>query len=143
MKYEEKIHSKQFRVVARQLADPQTPIEAVLHVKSVALLAVLAEKIEMLATNPRTTTELIRALEPMLREKAVLLSFAKETPAPLSEFSIPTSAIRPSAWSKVLYMPPFYLGHTPGLFEEMARQDQTANEICHVPQPHRPLRFKM
>ena len=64
MKHEEKIHSKQYRVLVNQLKDPEKTIAAILHVNQAAALAPLAEKIELLIATLHSPESLIRALEP-------------------------------------------------------------------------------
>jgi hypothetical protein len=97
----------------------------------------------MLMAHPRPTEKLLRALEPLMHEKLLLVSFAEETSNPFSEFCISISAVRPSAWSKVLYLPPFYLAHTPGLFGVTTCVNEVASETCAVRQRHHPPGFKL
>jgi hypothetical protein len=117
MKHEEKIYSKQFRELVRHLNAPEKPVAAILHVNQAAALVTLAERIELLSANQKTPESLIRSLEPQLHNRTLLLSLPERGPNPFSSFSVTSSAIRPSAWSKVIFLPPFYIAFTPGLFE--------------------------
>ena len=145
MKYEARIHSKQARAVARALADPQGPVEFVLHVKSASMLLALAQKLELILSTGEdaTAANLVARFVPFMREKILLLSAKENASNAFAEFCIPASSIRPSTWCRVIYMRPFYIVHTPGLFEEIAQQKEAAAEPRLTPALPRPMRFKM
>ena len=130
MKYEARVHSKQARAVARSLADPQGPVDFVLHVKSASMLLALAQKLELILStgDGATAANLLARFVPFMRENMLLLSAKGNASNAFAEFCIPVSSIRPSTWCRVIYMRPFYLVYTPGLFEEVARQNEAVTK---------------
>ena len=52
-------------------------------------------------------------------------------------------AIPPSAKCEVIFMPPFYLAHTPGLFEGTLVRQAVSEQPQQLPQKIRPARMKI
>ena len=144
MNHEEKIHSKQFRELFRHLNGPEKKVAAIFHVNQVAALATLAQEIEMLTTSPAGLDSLSGSLERQFLNRTLLVSFPKNVPNPVVAFGVIVrpAAMRPSAWSKVIYQPPFYVAFTPGLFEAVANE-LTMNASGDSLRRKSSLRFKI
>ncbi|PWU19867.1 MAG: hypothetical protein C5B50_05405 [Verrucomicrobia bacterium] len=127
---DQRVHSKQFRVVARTLANPESPIRCILHIKSLDLLGEIAQQLESLQSpgGDQALSEANRILEDYMRQHMLLVSLREGIANRFPQLTLPTSAIRPSAWCKVLYLPPFYLVHTPGLFERISLEKDGCEE---------------
>ena len=109
------------------------------------MLLALAQKLDLIlsTTEDATTANLLARFVPFMREKMLLLSAKENASNAFAEFCIPASSIRPSTWCRVIYMRPFYLVYTPGLFEEIAQQKEAAAEPRLTSPRTRPMRFKM
>lgn len=119
MNYEESIAAHEFGMVERCLADPQGRIEIVLHVKSRSLLV---RVVEMLDTTVSPTGDTggpaaTRVLDDLMARGSLRLTVREKVAARYGRYSIAASSIPTSAPCEAIYFPPFYVVHTPGLFE--------------------------
>jgi hypothetical protein len=107
-----------FCVVAEYLRHPDSPIQYILHVKEPAMLAEVAA---LLAPDSLWVTSPPEALWPALL--ALVRAGATKVSARQGLENLDPSAIIdatrvcPSAHTDVIFLPPFYLAYTPGLFE--------------------------
>jgi hypothetical protein len=116
--WESKIDPTHFGLLASYLRSPTTPIDFILHVKHEPLLAEVALQIERdrFAGVPEAPP-LSPGLLALVREGTLQVSSLKD-PGPVDPGAmIDVSQVRSSADTRVIYLPPFYVAHTPGLFE--------------------------
>ncbi len=118
MNYETFIDPTNIATVASYLRNPRSPIFFVLHVRERTLLAPLAAELDATMDQPSPTgLEAIAVVERHIRERAIMLS-PRPTGQPVdARVAIDIATIPGSANCEVIYLPPFYLAHTPGLFE--------------------------
>lgn len=116
--YEAMIDPAQFGTIARYLENPRSAIQYILHVRHRSILADLAAKLDGAMAAARSKPDAVSAiLDPLLEDGALRISSRQEL-----RFKDPNHAVLPSSIPKlascwVIYLPPFYLAHTPGLFE--------------------------
>jgi hypothetical protein len=136
MEYESMIDGTEFRTVLHYLTDPESPIEAVMHVRERHLLSELAQELEAVIAQEgdANAAEFKKILMNHMEKGNLLISTGFETDPIFLPYSIPVQAIPPSAWSEVLYLPGLYFAHTPGLFEGTLVSENPANEQQIAPQ---------
>jgi len=119
MNYEESIAALEIGMVERCLADPQALIEIVLHVRSRTLLARVVEMLDTTVSPSGDTggTEAARVLDDLMARGSLMLTVREKVAARYGRYSIAASSIPTSAPCEAIYFPPFYVVHTPGLFE--------------------------
>ena len=116
--YEQLIDPTSFGRVADYLHDPSSPILHVLHVRERAQLAPLAERLMACAPGQlEDPAGLQGLLAPGLREGWLRVTSAAPRMLPDVGPLLSTCGIPRMAASNVIFVPPFYLAHTPGLFE--------------------------
>lgn len=115
--YESLIDATEFGVVADYLRNPRTPILFLLHVKSEAMLATLAGELDKAQHVDVPPGRFPDPVEQHVREGSIFIS--SRHPLIFSEGRpvVQATVIPRHATSRVIYFPPFYLVHTPGLFE--------------------------
>ena len=65
-----------------------------------------------------------------MQKGGTLISSLYELAHPLHLYSINMDSIPLSAYTQVIYMPPFYLTHTPGLFEgTLVKESSQENDM--------------
>ena len=117
VRHESLIDPTSFGIIASYLRSRRSPIEYILHVKDRAILAPLAEKLdELLMKGPGTPGDILRVME-LLPEGSLLVS-SRRPLALEPQLLVDVSSIPVDAPCSVLYLAPFYLAHTPGLFDE-------------------------
>ena len=112
--YEGFIDGTQFSVVANYLESPRSPICFLLHVKEEAQLTELAAQPEPVLDSPHRMREV---LDSQLRDGTLQISSRMPLPESFPGNRVDPKMIQPTADCKVIWMEPFYLVHTPGLFE--------------------------
>ena len=118
MDYETLIDPTNIATVASYLRNPRSPIHFVLHVRDRALLAPLAAELAAQMEQPSTTMhEVLATVDRHLRERAIMVS-PRPSPQPVdARVAVDIATLPAEAHCEVIYLPPFYLAHTPGLFE--------------------------
>lgn len=111
------IDPAEFGLIADYLRIPGSPIFHLLHVKSKEALVELAEELERQEHVDSPPWLFPEPVDRGLREGAMLISTHRSFRSPNPEQVIDPNTIPRDALSSVLYVPPFYLVHTPGLFE--------------------------
>lgn len=116
--YESMIDSTNFGSVARYLNDPRSPIQYVLHVKHEAMLAEVAAKLDAAMAVVQEQPGAVPAIiDPMLADATLRVSSRHNVQFHDPAHQIVASSIPTLAPCRVIYLPPFYLAYTPGLFE--------------------------
>ncbi len=115
------IDSSWFGLIAAYLRSPRSPIDYLIHVKDPERLPEVAERIDQdLARGDFPGGKLSPGLEALLQEGAIKVSSRHPLPNLEPGASIDPGQVRSAASCEVLYVPPCYVVHTPGLFEEQA-----------------------
>lgn len=123
--YESLIDGTDFRTVVQYLNHPQSPIRTLLHVRNEKDIAKVAEVLEVDGRRPYVQMGGIPvSLKSMLAKGDLKVTHRGQFPSSPQECSLDARQVNGSAGCKVLYAPPFYLVHTPGLFEWHERQNQ-------------------
>jgi hypothetical protein len=142
MDYETLIDPTNIATVASYLRNPRSPIHFLLNVRERALLAPLAAELAAQMEQPSTTgREVTAAVEQHLMDRAILLSPRPSRKPVNARVAIDIATLPAEANCEVIYLPPFYLAHTPGLFEgSLARNTLAAN---HRPGANRAPGFRI
>ena len=110
-----------FGLIAAYLRSPRSPIDYLIHVKDPERLAEVADRIDQdLARGAFPAGKLSPGLEALLQEGAIKVSSRHPLPNLEPGASVDPGQVRSAAPCDVLYVPPCYVVHTPGLFEEQA-----------------------
>lgn len=118
MNYETLIDPTNIATVASYLCNPRSQIHFVLHVRERASLAPLAAELAATLDHPNATGLQVRAvLDQHIREGVLRLSPRPSQQPVDARVAIDIATLPRSAECEVIYLPPFYLAHTPGLFE--------------------------
>jgi hypothetical protein len=123
--WESKIDPTHFGLIAAYLRSPNAPIDCILHVRNEAMLPEVAVPIERerFAGVPEALP-LSPGLLALVREGTLKVSSLKD-PGPVDPGAmIDASQVRSSTYTEVIYLPPFYFAHTPGLFEGRLMRDR-------------------
>ena len=114
--YQTMIDPATFDQIARHLRSRLSPIEFVLHVRDDAMLAPLAEELETVLMEGRCSPREIPRFLSLVQDGSLRLS--SRLPIDIDpRYTVDPATVPLRAGCRVLYMPPFYLVHTPGLFE--------------------------
>ena len=142
--FESLIDGIDFQTIHGYLVNPRSPIDLLLHVKDRSTLPRLAEEIarvnDLAQEKEQTSLPLYQKL---LEEGELKLSPRLVTPLHDRTYLVDPYAIPPSATSYVIYLPPFYLVHTPGLFEGTLIKPEKAERQVSESHQVRPPRMKM
>jgi hypothetical protein len=112
--YEGLIDATQFGVVANYLKNPDSTISFLLHVKEPGQLAALAAQLDQALDSP---VRVRAVLDPLLRDGSLQVSARMPLPDSFPGIRVDPNKVQPKAECQVIWMEPFYLVHTPGLFE--------------------------
>jgi hypothetical protein len=114
--FESMIDPAEFGVIAGYLKSLRSPIGFILHVKDKSMLATVARELDRDHASgwPGRLPECLS-----LHFKAGSLKISSREPLPNFDPNhvIQAGSIPQWALTHVIYFPPFYLAHTPGLFE--------------------------
>lgn len=123
--YESLIDPAEFGLIADYLKSPRTPIHFVLYVRSLPELIRVAEGLDAdQASRSILAGRLPPSVEQRLKEGSLLVS--ERTELGLGYQTIDPESIPRDTICQVLYYPPFYLVHAPGVFERVQTQETTA-----------------
>lgn len=111
--YESLIDPAEFGLIADYLRNPQSQIHYLLHVRSLESLAPLAEALH--TRNDQAPWLFPKVVENGLTDGSLRLSARDLTIN--SERVVDARSVPRHAICYVIYAPPFYVVHTPGLFE--------------------------
>ena len=116
--WEAMIDGTSFGTIAVYLRHPQSPIDFILHVKDRAMLSEVAARIEL---DSRSWTSTPGSLPPPLLALVSDGAMKVSSRHPIEHIDpsalIDANRVNRTAFTAVIYQPPFYLAHTPGLFE--------------------------
>jgi len=116
--YESLVDPTNFGTVVRYLHHPDKQIHFVLHVKEESMLADVAAKLDAaMAGAQGRPVALGSILDPMFADGSLRISARHEFPMSNRWQVVRVTQIPNLAACQVIYLPPFYLAHTPGLFE--------------------------
>ena len=119
--WESLIDPSWFGLIAGYLRSPRSPIDYLIHVKDLERLPEVAERIDQeLARGAFPARQLSPGLEALLQEGAIKVSSRHPLANLEPGASVDPGQVRSAAPCDVLYVPPCYVVHTPGLFEEQA-----------------------
>ena len=128
--YDVLVDGTPFGTVYGYLSNPASAIDFVVHVKDRAMLPLLAKELARSQSfyhqQRQTATPLF---DQLLSDGGV-----KVTPRLLNSLFNPqhvikAQAIDPQATSYVIFLPPFYVVHTPGVFENLAAIQCESNQF--------------
>ena len=142
-KYAALIDPSDFGTIADYLRSPATGIDWLLHVKSFDLLAPLAEALDHARHRDTPPWSFPERVEQGLADGSLRVTGR----IPLLDLApherVEIASVPRQAGCHVLYCPPFYLIHTPGLFEGTLIRAKTENKPGHELHPTRGLRMKL
>ena len=112
------IDGTNFGLIAGYLQHPSSQIDYLIHVKDRAMLAEAATRIELDSVVGRTAGDgLSPGMQDMVRDGSIKISARHAVDGLDRSVLVDPNRVRRSAYCEVIYLPPFYLVHTPGLFE--------------------------
>ena len=142
--FESLIDGIDFQTIHAYLTNPQSPIEMLVHVKDRSMLSRLAEEIVRITELDQEKGQISLPLyQKLLKEGELKISPQLVTPLHDRKFLVNPFEIPRNSTSYVIYLPPFYLVHTPGLFEGTLIKPETSKPQVSAPQKIRPERMKM
>ena len=125
MNYEKLIDPAHIATLVACLRHPRRPIRFVLHVRERALLAPLAAQLTRAMRPPdRAARGVLAVVKRHLQERSVLLSTRPSRPPFNAQVAFDLATISAAVRCEVIFLPPFCLAYTPGLFAS-ARARQT------------------
>lgn len=132
--WEGQVDSTWFGLMAGYLRSPRSPIEYLVHVKDRDRLGEVAGRIDRDLAQVDGDGEphrIVSSVEELAGEGAVKVSSRRPVENLDPGATVDPERIRSSASCDVVYLPPYYVAHTPGLFEgeltvkERPTQDQS------------------
>ena len=134
-----------FGTVYGYLSNPASQIDYVIHVRDRAMLPLLAKELvrsQSLYHQQRLTATPL--FDQLLNDGGVKVSPRLLNSLFKPQHIIKAQAIDPQATSQVIFLPPFYVAHTPGVFENLAALQCESNQFRpSLSQPVKPTRLKM
>jgi hypothetical protein len=142
--FESLIDGIDFQTIHGYLVSPRSPIDLLIHVKDRSTLSRLAEEIVRVNDLAQEKEQISLPLYQKLLEQGEL-KFSPRLVTPLHDrkFLVDPFEIPRNSTSYVIYLPPYYLVHTPGLFERTLIKPETSRPRVSEPQQMRPQRMKM
>ena len=134
-RYEGLIDPTDFNVLRGYLKSETSPIDYLLHVKERSMLAPLAARLDQAM---KTAQPLEPILYPLADEGSLKVSSRHLLPPDLFQAAVNPNRVPKLAESQVIYLPPFYLAHTPGLFGEQTRAQGVRQTGAAPSQPTEP-----
>ena len=133
------IDPAEFGLIADYLRNPQCSIDYLLHVRSIESLGPLAEALH--TRNDQPPWLFPKIVEDGLADGSLRLS-ARDLDFN-SERVVDARSVPRHAQCHVIYAPPFYLVHTPGLFEGTLLRPKTEQSPGHELHQQRAARRKV
>lgn len=122
--FESLIDRTEFGLIAGYLKSPQSPICTLLHVRSEQDLARVAEVLSSEHPRPYFLMGGVPdSLKPMMESGDLKVTHRDCFPNSPEKAVIDIDQVPGATECKVIYAAPFYLVHTPGLFERQERQE--------------------
>ena len=107
-----------FGVVVDYLQNPNAPIDMILHAQDRPTLLELARRLgEAYDCWPNPSEKIEGVVKEFISDGRLRVSTLEPMGPATSERTVELSSMPRAASCEVIYMPPFYLTHTPGLFE--------------------------
>lgn len=136
--YDHLIDGIDYRTIEAYLHNPATPIQYIVHARERAMLSPLAAYLDDAITQGKAAPEHIRGLLlPRIDRGEVLVTATRPLLMPVGSL-VESAAIPKDTYCQVIYLPPFYLSHTQGLFEAMQKKAElkTEKSISELPAFH-------
>jgi hypothetical protein len=115
--YEMMIDGIDFGTIVRYLRSPRSGIQCLLHVREKSMLVPLAETIARdLESGAFKDGRCPPSLERLMQDGSLKLSLSEDKGHEHASYYVSPSSVSPSARCQVIYLEPFYLVYTPGLF---------------------------
>ena len=132
--YRSLIAATDFRTLLAYLYHPQSPIDYHLHVDSRLTLLELAEKLDR-PVDPTTLNPVwvAETLQDYTRRGQLRLTCRHPSAFPEPSVVIPAAAIGHETPCSGLYLPPFYLSLTEGVFESERARVSPQREAAEIP----------
>ena len=133
IRWEGLIDSTWFGMVAGYLKSPTSPITHLIHVKDREMLRDVAQLIhDDLMAGAASVEDLSSKIQDQFAEGSLKASARSGMADVTPENSVDPSTVRTSASCEVLWVEPFYVVHTPGLFEgKVMSNPQEVQESSH------------
>ncbi|MBL9170593.1 MAG: hypothetical protein JNN07_22870 [Verrucomicrobiales bacterium] len=128
-KYEAMIDGIDYRTIEAYLLSPTSPIHYIIHAREREMLPELAAYLETAIQQGKATPADIRGLLLPRIDRGDLLVTATRPLLIQPERLVPTAQIPADSYCHVIYMPPFYISHTEGIFESMKLKLETKPEV--------------
>jgi hypothetical protein len=123
-----------FGVVRNYLTSPRSPIQHVLHVREPEMLPQLAATLDSALRSALVPQAVVqKALDPLIAEGSLRISSREHVQSPIPGAVVDPACIPRSAGCRVIYLPPFYLVHTPGLFEGTLQVNKSQGRSTEPP----------
>ncbi len=118
LEWEGRVDGTWFGLMAGYLRSPRSPIDYLVHVEDRDRLAEVADRIDRdLGHGGGEPHRLTASVQELVGEGAVKVSTRHRIENLDPSATVDPERIRSSASCDVLYLPPYYVLHTPGLFE--------------------------
>lgn len=111
------IDASWFGLVAGYLASERSPIDTILHVRDREMLAEVADCLDKATGAGGPAKGLPEALQTKVQEGSIKISTRSPNATLDPQTLVDPRSVRREAGCEVIYAPPFYVVHTPGLFE--------------------------
>ena len=122
------IDPAEFGLIADYLRSPRAPINYLLHVNWRPMLAALAEQLDFDQNGDYPVRTALRAITRGFRDGSLLISSRHSLDLKNPNVNVDTTTIPRHASCEVIYLPPYYLVHTPGLFEGTLIRREIGND---------------
>jgi hypothetical protein len=126
--YEAMIDGIDFGTIARYLQHPASPIHCLLHLKDRSMLAPVAAVLERELEAGAFYNGLVPETISNLIKDGLLKVSMREDDGPKVPHYISAKSVNPAARCEVIYLEPFYLVHTPGLFEREHQREPCSTQ---------------
>jgi hypothetical protein len=116
--FDSSIDPTEFGIVADYLLSPQSPISFLLQVKEETMLPILAIHLDLILQSGPVPVDRLPGITGRLLQQGSLKVSARcpVNRANLTHSTIDATEVPRHAPCKVIYLPPYYLVHTPGHF---------------------------
>ena len=140
---ESMIDVTRFGVVVDYLQNPNAPIDMILHAKDRPTLVELAQRLgEAYDCWPNSAEKIEDTVKEFISDGRLRVSSLEPMGPPANARIVELSCMPRAASCEVIYMPPFYLTHTPGLFEGSLHRNTATMRSETAAQKSASKRFK-
>ncbi|HAB15656.1 MAG TPA: hypothetical protein PLX89_00840 [Verrucomicrobiota bacterium] len=126
--YQSLIDSTTVNIVKNYFNNPRSEILTLVHVKHEADLAKVAQTLSHQDPLDGAGGKIPTELKPLVEKGELKLSYSDPKLTSNDRSNVDSSKIPGQAECSVIYAPPFYVMHTPGLFEWHDQQQSSQNK---------------